>query len=103
MAESFLDGEEEDGGLELEASQKVSLAKWFLLNSPPEQIQQVAQGNFLLSLLIGAHFTMPSSLWHCLHLLPIRSVLIRVVRVSTPASFTRCCRECRAVQRPIVW
>jgi hypothetical protein len=44
MAESFLDGEEEDGVLELEASQKVSLAKWFLLNSPPEQIQQVAKG-----------------------------------------------------------
>ncbi|CAM6083538.1 unnamed protein product [Calypogeia fissa] len=42
MAESFLDGDEEDG-VELDADQKLSLATWFLLNAPPEEIQQVAE------------------------------------------------------------
>ena len=35
----------EDEFAELGADQKVALGKWFLLNSPPGQVQQVAKGN----------------------------------------------------------
>lgn len=34
----------EDEFAELGADQKVALGKWFLLNSPPGQVQQVAKG-----------------------------------------------------------
>jgi hypothetical protein len=38
----------EDEFAELGADQKVALGKWFLLNSPPGQVQQVAKGKSLL-------------------------------------------------------
>jgi len=37
----------EDEFAELGADQKVALGKWFLLNSPPGQVQQVAKGKSL--------------------------------------------------------
>ena len=40
--------EEEEEESELSDKQKVEIAKWFLLNSPPGEIQYVAKGYFFL-------------------------------------------------------
>lgn len=39
---------EEEEESELSEKQRVEIAKWFLLNSPPGEIQYVAKGPFLL-------------------------------------------------------
>lgn len=38
---------------ELSEKQKIDIAKWFLLNSPPGEIQFVAKGIKFLSLLLS--------------------------------------------------
>lgn len=73
MAESFLDGEEEDA-VELEAEHKVSLAKWFLLNAPPEEIQQVAKGEASTVYPFCLHM-LPSPFWYCCGVLLLMGVL----------------------------
>lgn len=39
---------EEEEEAELSDKQKIEIAKWFLLNSPPGEIQYVAKGDLLL-------------------------------------------------------
>ena len=40
--------EDEENFAELDDDQRVALGKWFLLNSPPGQVQQVARGTPVL-------------------------------------------------------
>lgn len=47
---------EEEEESELSDKQKVEIAKWFLLNSPPGEIQYVAKGPPLLSHYIPLFF-----------------------------------------------
>jgi len=42
---------EEEEESELSEKQKVEIAKWFLLNSPPGEIQYVAKGSFSIFFL----------------------------------------------------
>lgn len=53
LQESELMAEEEEES-ELSEKQKVEIAKWFLLNSPPGEIQYVAKGS--LSSSSSSHF-----------------------------------------------
>lgn len=45
---NLVDGDmaEEEEEAELSEKQKIEIAKWFLLNAPPGEIQYVAKGNF---------------------------------------------------------
>jgi len=48
---------EEEEESELSEKQKVEIAKWFLLNSPPGEIQYVAKGSFPFFFISISFFT----------------------------------------------